>query len=240
MKPRPASVTSGIGLAAVLAVCGVAPAAGCDLALVLAVDVSGSVDSREYRTQMRGLAAGLRDPVVAEALVRGEASVALVQWAGTMRQDLSVPFTAIRSPDDIEALAQSVEATPRAWPFFSTALGEALQFSAATFDRVPDCRRRVIDISSDGRSNEGIKPGAVMALLQDAGITVNALVIQDGDPRLPGYFYENVIVGSGAFVVTADNYQDYPERMRRKLRRETEAQIAFLHPGNLQTGDDAE
>ena len=156
-----------------------------------------------------------------------------------MENNFELP-TPIRGPADIEALARSVEATSRAWPFFSTALGEALRFSAAIFDAAPDCKRRVIDISGDGRSNEGIKPQAVRALLQDAGITVNALVIQDGDERLPGYFYENVIVGSGAFVVTADNYQEFPERMRRKLRRETEAQIAFLPPGSLRTGYDAE
>ena len=240
MEPRFVTVTSRVGLAAALVAGFAFRAAGCDLALVLAVDVSGSVDSQEFSTQMQGLAAGLRDPVVADALVRGEASVALVQWSGTMRQVLSVPFVQVRGAEDIEALAQAIATTPRAWPFFSTAIGEALRFSAATFQAVPDCRRRVIDISSDGRSNEGIRPTAVVDFLQDAGVTVNALVIEDDDERLPGYFLENVIFGSGAFVVTAASYREFPERMQRKLRRETERQISLLPSATMQVGSAAD
>ena len=63
----------------------------------LAVDVSGSVDSNEYRVQMDGLAAGLRDPIVSEALVRGQAQLMLVQWTGSSRQQVTIPWTRIDS-----------------------------------------------------------------------------------------------------------------------------------------------
>lgn len=208
-----------------------APAAGCELALLLAVDVSGSVDAQEYAVQMQGLAAGLRDGVVTEALVRGGASVALMQWTGASRQDLSVPWTRIAAPEDVAALAARIEALPRPWTEFSTAIGEAMTFGSGVFDRAPACRRRVMDISSDGRSNEGTEPAGVRAAMDSLAIIVNALVIRGDDEALPDYFGENVMTGPNAFVVTAESYQEYPERMRRKLRRETERPVSALPPG---------
>ncbi len=197
------------------------PAAACDLALLFAVDVSGSVDPSEYRVQMEGLAEGLRDNQVAEALVGGRASLALVQWTGSSRQRLTLPWTQIRSFEDLEAFAARVAEDRRIWRNFSTAIGEALSASASAFPTPPGCTRRVIDVSGDGVSNEGIAPRSAHALIAQMGITVNALVIEDataGD--LTGYFFENVITGSGAFVVTADGYADYPDRMRQKLLKE--------------------
>ena len=88
-------------------------AAACDLALALAVDISGSVDPVEFDIQMQGLAAGLRDGVVAEALVRAEAAVIVVQWTGSSRQDITVPWTRIRSYEDAGALARQIELAPR-------------------------------------------------------------------------------------------------------------------------------
>ena len=204
------------------------PAAACDLALLLAVDVSGSVDAGEFRIQMEGLAEGLRDAVVSEALIKGQASVALVQWTGASRQDLNIPWTTLDSGDALRALARRIERQPRLWTEYSTAIGEALKFSAVVFDDAPACKRRVIDISGDGRSNEGVEPVTMHDLLRAQAITVNALVIRGDDDGLPGYFADNVIVGGNAFVFTAENYAEYPERMRRKLRRETERPLFRL------------
>jgi len=204
------------------------PAAACDLALLLAVDVSGSVDPGEYRTQMQGLADGLRDGVVSDALVRAEASVALVQWTGLSRQSVSVFWTPVRSSGDVERLASRIEAVPRKWRNYSTAIGPALEFSAATLGQAPHCARRDIDISGDGTSNEGVEPLRVLPELRRQGITVNALVIEGAEDDLPAYFRDNVITGAGAFVVTANGYAEYPARMRMKLRRETAEQIVQL------------
>ena len=204
------------------------PAMACELALALAVDVSGSVDPKEYRIQMQGLAAGLRDGVVAEALVKAEAQLALVQWTGTSRQALAIPWRQLRTFDDVAAFADLVESTPRAWRDYSTAIGEALRFTLGEIALVPLCNRYVIDVSGDGSSNEGVEPRFILADLRAAGVTVNALVIEGAEDDLTGYFWENVITGEGSFVVTADGFEDYAAKMRIKLRRETTVQVSRL------------
>lgn len=203
-----------------------APAAACDIALVLAVDVSGSVDRDEYRIQMQGLADGLRDGAVSEALVVGEAALLLMHWTGSTRQQVVVPWTRMADFGDVERFAATVERAPRRWRNFSTAIGEALAFAGARFAEVPDCKKRVIDISGDGSSNEGLAPRAVHPSLARAGIVVNALVIEGAEPEMTEYFWENVILGTGAFVITANSYAEYPARMRRKLLREVARQIS--------------
>lgn len=203
-------------------------ALACDLALALAVDVSGSVDSKEYRLQMDGLAAGLRDPIVSEALVRAQARVMLVHWSGSTRQVTSIPWTSISDFDDLENLAREIEISPRPWRNFSTAVGEALLHSGASFASVPECRRRVIDVSGDGPSNEGIAPVDVQHKLREWGITVNAIAIEATEPELTAWFFENVIRGEGAFVITARNFEEYPARIRKKLLREVVEQTADL------------
>jgi len=206
------------------------PVAGraCEIALVLAVDVSGSVDHEEYRIQMQGLADGLRDGSVSEALVAGEAAVTVVHWTGSSRQAVAVPWARITGFEALEAFAVAVETAPRRWRNFSTAIGEALTFALAQFDAAPDCRKRVIDISGDGSSNEGIAPQDVHPRLRAAGVTVNALVIEGAEPRMTEYFWENVITGDGAFVITANSYAEYPDRMRRKLIQEVAKQVSLL------------
>jgi len=204
------------------------PAVACELALVMAVDVSGSVDPQEYRIQMDGLAAGLRDGIVSEALVKAQAQLALVQWTGTSRQELTIPWQQIRNFEDIDRFADRVEAAPRPWRNFSTAIGEALRFTLDEIARAPDCGRYVIDVSGDGFSNEGIEPRDVAGDLRGAGVTVNALVIEGAGDDLTGYFWENVVTGAGSFVVTADGFEQYGEKMRLKLRRETGKQISRI------------
>ncbi len=204
------------------------PVWACDLALVLAVDVSGSVDTEEYRLQMEGLAQGLLDPIVSEALVRGQAQVLLLQWTGSSRQDVAVPWTEITGFPALEAFAHDVAHGPRIWRNYSTAIGEALSFAVPLFDEVEDCARRVIDVSGDGVSNEGVSPTGVHPRLRAADITVNAIAIEESEADLTAYFFENVIHGDGAFVETAATFADYPEGIRRKLLREVTRQTAAL------------
>jgi Ca-activated chloride channel family protein len=200
----------------------------CDLALVLAVDVSGSVDEAEYRVQMDGLAEALRDGIVAEALVDAKAQVSLVQWSGSSRQAQTVPWTAIETLNDVAVLADLIANDPRQWRNYSTAIGEALALGIQSFETVPSCRRKVIDVSGDGKSNEGMEPIAHHPALRAQRIVVNALAIETDDADLTGYFFENLIVGEGAFVITANGFEDYPEQIRRKLQRETTKQLSLL------------
>lgn len=205
------------------------PARACDLALVLAVDVSGSVDPQEYRIQMDGLAAGLRDPLVSEALVRAQAQVALLQWSGSSRQQVTLPWAQMSNFVAVDEFAHRVQTDPRVWRNFSTAVGEALELALSSFQHVPDCKRHVIDISGDGPSNEGVAPEQMRQALRADNVTVNAIAIEESEPDLTAYFFEHVITGEGAFVVTATGFQDYPDKIRRKLLREVTKQAVRVN-----------
>lgn len=202
----------------------------CDLALVLAVDVSGSVDPNEYRTQMDGLAAAVRNGVVVDALVDQSAYVTLIQWSGSSRQHQTIAWTQMNSRADVAGFATAISQDARLWRNYSTAIGEALELAVNAFAQVPECRRKVIDVSGDGISNEGKPPAEMRDALRANEITVNALAIETDDDDLTAYFFENLIFGEGAFVVTANGFEDYPEQIRRKLERETTKQLSLLSP----------
>ena len=201
-------------------------ARACEVALLLAVDVSGSVDPSEYRIQMGGLSAALRDGLVSEALVVGQANVALMQWSGSSRQEISLPWFAIRDFEDVERFARMVDETPRLWRNYSTAIGEALLLGLETMQTAPDCERLVIDVSGDGESNEGVVPQDVKPLMARAGITVNGLVIDTRNEGILDYYRSNVITGQESFVVSANSFDEYPDRIREKLIRELTKQFA--------------
>ena len=206
--------------------CAPAMARACDLALLLTVDVSGSIDAKEYRVQMDGLAAALRDGIVVEALIDQRASVSLMQWTGEGRQHVSMPWTEVASAEHAEVLAIAVEEMQRQWSQYSTAIGDALLASAELIETAPDCKRKVVDVSGDGISNEGPLVEYGRKRLAGQGVTVNAVVIETDDTDLTGYFWENVITGPGAFVVTAAGFEEYPLRIRQKLIREVAKQVA--------------
>lgn len=210
------------------AICGTSCACACELALVLAVDVSGSVDREEYRLQMNGLAQALRDGIVVEALVDQQAQLTLIQWTGSSRQQQTLRWTQMQNPDAVFQFADAVAQDPRLWRNFSTAIGEALSISQTALAEVPGCKRQVIDVSGDGISNEGVPPADLHLALRGAGITVNALAIETDEVDLTAYFFENVITGEGAFVETASGFSDYPRAILRKLQRETQRVTSSL------------
>lgn len=198
-----------------------AEAAACDIALVLAIDVSGSVDPQEYRLQMDGLAAALGDPTVREALLTAKAQIAVLQWSGSSRQNVTAPWSAMATDGDIDALIDRVEAAPRAFRHFSTAIGDALAMSADMLGEVAGrCERLVVDVSGDGPSNEGLEVEPVRDALVRGGVLINGLAIEIGDPGLSDYYRKHVIGGPGSFVMTARDFEDYPRAIRRKLLRE--------------------
>ncbi len=172
--------------------------------------------------------------MVSEALVRARARVLLMQWSGALRQQTTIDWTTVDSFAASDRLADRVAESPRIWRNFSTAVGEALLHGLAAFDAAGPCARRLIDVSGDGVSNEGIAPSEVHPALREAGVTVNAIAIEASEPDLTAYYYENVITGEGAFVVTAQRFEDYPDRIRRKLLREvTQATAMLLEDGRV-------
>lgn len=194
-----------------------APVMACDVALLLTVDVSGSINANEYRLQMDGLAQALDDSAVAEALVRAQAQVALFQWSGSSRQELTIPWRQMTDFDAVEALVDTVRQAKRPWRHFSTAIGDMLIAATPLMEQV-DCKRYVIDVSGDGVSNEGSEPDEPRNTLVVAGVRINALAILGAtDDDLAGYFHRHVIGGLNAFVYEATGYEDYPRAIRRKL-----------------------
>jgi Ca-activated chloride channel homolog len=210
------------GIVLILLACLVArPVMACETALLLAVDVSGSISLDEYKLQMEGLATALEDPRIVAALVDGQDDLALVQWSGSQHQRLALRWHTIQTADDVAALAAEIRHIRRPELRTVTAIGQAIRFSLAQFPGASDCARRVIDISGDGAENEGMTLSAARAEAMAAGITINAISIEAeaGEQRLSDYFLNQVITSDG-FVVIAKGLADYPRAIRVKLLRE--------------------
>jgi Ca-activated chloride channel homolog len=197
------------------------PAAACDTALVLAIDVSGSIDAGEYALQVQGLADALADPELVEVLVQGQVALAVVQWSGVGRQVLALPWRRMLRPGDVHGYARAARAMPRAFVASDTAVGEAIAFATDQFAAVPDCKRRVIDVSGDGPENVGFTVGQARQRAHAAGITINGIAIEDMGPSAPTTrFYQGWVITPKGFVMTARGLQDYPRAIRAKLLRE--------------------
>lgn len=199
------------------------PAAACALELVLALDVSGSINAREYALQIGGLADAFETETVAEAVATldGGMLVTLTQWSGGSRQHHATAWHHVSDSASLAAFAGAVRGAPRAWRNFSTAIGEALFHAERVSLTAPArCERRVIDVSGDGVSNEGRTPRPVSERLAAAGYTINGLVIRGAEPDPVRHYETEVIAGPGAFVEIAADFEDYPRAILRKLLRE--------------------
>lgn len=197
------------------------PALGCQTALLLSVDVSGSIDAGDYTLQTAGIAAALADPTVAEALVKDEVALAVVQWSGAKDQALVMGWQQMLSPQDVTDFAARALALPRVFKGSDTAVGEGLRFAMAAFATAPDCRRRVIDVSGDGQENAGFSDAKARAEAVKAGITINAIAIEEQGPASPiTTYYQRWVITPEGFVFTARGLQDYAETLRLKLQRE--------------------
>lgn len=207
--------------AALLALCTAQPALACETALLLSIDVSGSIDSGDYRLQADGLAAALSDPEVAEALVRGQVALAVVQWSGTSQQALVLPWQRMLDPGAVNRFADSAAAMPRAFKGSDTAVGEAIRFSLAQFAPVGDCKRRVLDISGDGQENAGFTDAKARSEAVAADVMINAIAIEAAGQAFPiTNYYRSWIITPGGFVVSARGLADYAATLRAKLLRE--------------------
>lgn len=213
--------------------------AQCRQALALGLDVSGSVNSSEYRLQLGGLAAALRRPKVAQLILSNPTApvrLAVFEWSEPGHQRMLVGWTEIRSDADLQHIEQQLNATRRGNAPRGTAVGSAMLFGADLLSGQTGCWKRTLDLSGDGKHNLGPRPQNVKLALQGSGITINALVIGADDPghddrryvqigELSAYYTARVILGPDAFVEIALGFEAYEDAMTRKLIRELEGLI---------------
>ena len=215
-----------VGGLVVLAAAFSAPAGArsVDIELVIAVDSSTSVDFDEFNLQVRGLAAAFRDPIVVAAIADGPygaISITVFEWADPKSQILAVPWTVIDGSTTANAFARRVDGMTRRVSRGGTSIAGALAFASVLFQKNPyPGDRQVIDLTADGRNNQGPAVDQLRNLLVARGITINGMVILNDDAELDGYFEDRVIGGPDAFVEAAADYTDYAKAIRRKLIRE--------------------
>jgi Protein of unknown function (DUF1194) len=209
-----------------------------DVLLVLAVDVSRSIDEDEARLQREGYRAAVSDPRVVEAIrggMVGAIGLAYVEWGGIEYQKQVLPWVRIADQAGAEAWAEMLAQAPRvslSW----TSISGGIDFSRGVLKEAPwEATRRVIDVSGDGVNNSGPPAEQARDRAVAEGITINGLPIVNDRPtfgRMPpqpldDYYRESVIGGPGAFVVVAEDFESFGQAVRRKLILE----IAGLTPG---------
>jgi Ca-activated chloride channel homolog len=186
--------------------------------------VSNSVDEGEYHLQVDGLAQALLDPDVSAALLRDQVALMVFQWSGADRQVMTQGWARMTDLAAIGRFATAVAGTPRQIEMSDTAPAEALAFALTAFDGVPDCSRRVIDVSGDGTPNAGGDVRLMREMAEGLGVTINGIAIESLGLAITGFYRQSVITGDG-FVMTARTHRDYPAAIRAKLIRELSAPV---------------
>lgn len=238
-------------LAMTLLVCGQASAPRTfDKALILAVDVSGSVDAARYRVQMEGIARALEDPAVIRSMLSGEnrtMAIAMLAWSD--KTEVAVPWQVVTGPQDARRVAGMIRALPRISGEFTCMARMLREAREGLVREVPgEANALVIDVSGDGPDNcAGVRATEeARDKLVAQGITINGLPIRTenemigtGAYRAPGFGWEelkrephaqgvtiegwyeqHVMGGPNAFIVVADGYQDFERAFRRKFLSE--------------------
>jgi hypothetical protein len=212
-----------------------------DLLLVLAADVSRSVDSAKFQLQREGYAAATSDPRVLDAIRSGRIGrigLTFVEWSGAESQRVLIDWTSIGNAEEAKGFGDRLLEMPRSFAD-RTSISGAIEFSMGQLAKAPyESERRTIDVSGDGTNNAGreITLARDEALAQ--GVTINGLVILSETPLawnpdhtnpqggLENYYRTHVIGGSGAFVMVAENFASFGHAIVRKLI----AEIALSRP----------
>ena len=210
-----------------------------DLLLVLASDVSRSVDHPKFLLQREGYAAAISDPHVLDAIKSGphqRIALCFVEWSGFGAQKLVIDWSLVDGPDAARKFGDQLLELPRSFAD-RTSISGGIEFAAAQLERAPFASaRRTIDVSGDGTNNAGrdVKLARDEAITK--GIVINGLVILSDRPvpwnaehtNPPGglekYYQDNVVGGPGAFVLVAENFNSFGRAIIKKLI----AEIALL------------
>ena len=216
-----------------------------DLLLVLAADVSRSVDEKKFRLQREGYAAAIADPRVVRAMTggpRGRIALCFIEWASNNEQIVVVDWAPVGSSAEAASISGRVRDAPRAF-MGRTSISAAIDFSLSHLGRSPfQAPRRVIDVSGDGTNNSGRPVTEARDEAVAAGLTINGLVILSEVPLptnplhtnppggLTAYYENNVVGGQGAFVVEAQSFESFGQSLISKLIKE----IALAAPARPQ------
>jgi hypothetical protein len=215
-----------------------------DLLLVLAADVSGSMDESKFDLQRSGYAAAFSDSRVIEAIrggPSGRIAVAFVEWSGILQQQIVIDWTVISNHETARQLGDHILEAPRAFDRNSTSISAGIDFAITQLDQAPyEARRRVIDVSGDGDNNSGRDVTAARDEAIAKGITINGLVIltetSNSSHTNPGglanYYRNNVIGGPGAFVMVAENFNSFSDVLVKKLIAEIAQTVPQWRAGN--------
>lgn len=215
---------------ALMLIAAVAQSSACvDVALVLAVDGSGSISDEEYAFQKSAIAAAFRDNTVLSAMRNaGVVAVAAVFWGDGEFPSQRLGWFIVEGGEGAEPFAREIENNQRI-VFGNTGLGSAIW---SALDMLSDPRlcaiRSIVDVSGDGRETlehperrrNAISLHQAHHRAEKAGVTINALVISDDAWDLAGYYAKYVILGPGAFAMNIRKYSDYSVAIRKKLIRE--------------------
>lgn len=194
------------------------------LELLLALDASNSVEAAEFRLQRQGIAHAFQQPVVIDAIQaaseRGIA-VGVMQWSSFTEWTRPASWMKVHDRASAETFGQTVENLSRLSEFGSTAIGRTVNRGVNELrNNRFEGKRQIIDIIGNGRSNVGVEPSHARDRAVSKDVTVNGLAILTDDPELDRYFLNEVVGGPGAFVITANSFEDFEKAIERKLLRE--------------------
>jgi hypothetical protein len=213
-----------------------------DLELVLAIDVSGSIDAEEAKLQRDGYMQAFLDPMVMRAIQSGERraiAVAYVEWASYNQRRIVVDWTMIKDESSSRAFVDELARNP---PIIgmSTSISGAIEYGLAMFGKGFKGQRRVIDISGDGPNNSG----GMVTFARDraiaSGVTINGLPVLNDRPNRMNFptlpdldlYYEGCVIGGpGAFVVVAQDFVNFAQAIRQKLILEIAGRVPDQGPG---------
>jgi hypothetical protein len=213
-----------------------------DLLLVLAADVSRSVDAAKFQLQREGYAAAISDPRVLNAIKSGQnnrIAICFVEWSGVGSQKVVIDWTLVDGAKTAQQLGDRLLESPRSFAD-RTSISGGIEFAVSQFARAPfDSKRRTIDVSGDGTNNSGRDVVSARDEAVALGITINGLVILSDNPLpwnpehtnppggLTNYYRNNVIGGPGAFAIEAKNFNSFGQAIIAKLIAEVAARPAL-------------
>jgi Protein of unknown function (DUF1194) len=203
-----------------------------DLLLVLAADVSRSVDSGKFQLQREGYAAAVSDPHVLDAVRSGRTGrigLTYIEWSGLGSQRVVIDWTTISDAETAKGFGDRLLEAPRSFAD-RTSISGAIEFAMSHLARAPfESQRRTIDVSGDGTNNSGRDVSLARDEALAQGVTINGLVILSETPLawnpdhtnppggLDNYYRNNVIGGPGAFVLAAQNFNSFGEAIIKKM-----------------------